>query len=138
MVEQDDKTPDLLDLWEQFEQRFGFRNYILDENRKPVAVSLRDHTKWWCGNPQIHVGDTYLTGDVRVSTVFLISDHSYRREGPPVLFETAIFRPNVEIIDRYTTWEDAEIGHRATVERLCKEEGRTIETEDPLNAEYIL
>ena len=55
---------------------------------------------------------------VNVSTVFLGLDHSFRLEGPPVLFETMIFGLADTGIDgyieyqwRYSTWEEAEAGH---------------------------
>lgn len=51
-------------------------------------------------------------GDVRVSTVFLCLDH---RIGPgaPLLFETMIFGGEHDgYTDRYSTWEEAEDGHK--------------------------
>jgi len=50
--------------------------------------------------------------DCRVSTVFLGLDHSFRGEGPPDIFETMIFGgPLDQETRRYSTWDDAEIGH---------------------------
>jgi len=49
--------------------------------------------------------------EVRVSTVFLHMDHSFNG-GPPLLFETMVFgglHDNHQV--RYTSWEEAEIGH---------------------------
>lgn len=51
-----------------------------------------------------------------VSTVFLGLDHQFG-EGPPLLFETMIFGgTNDGWQDRYSTWEEAEAGHKKAVE----------------------
>jgi hypothetical protein len=53
-------------------------------------------------------------GDVRVSTVFLGLDHGYG--GPPIIFETMIFGgPHDKYQERYSTWQEAEEGHRRAV-----------------------
>ena len=54
-----------------------------------------------------------------VSTVFLGLDHSLSDDGPPLLFETMVFRgPLDQTCERYATWEDAEQGHGAMVRRV--------------------
>jgi len=54
-------------------------------------------------------------GDVMVSTVFLCFDHNFTKPGPPLLFETMVFGGHyTRNISRYTTWEEAEAGHKAT------------------------
>jgi hypothetical protein len=61
-----------------------------------------------------HVGDT-MVGGVRISTVFLGLDHSFGGERP-VLFETMIFGgEHDEYQERYSTWDEAEVGHAAAV-----------------------
>ncbi len=51
-------------------------------------------------------------GDIRVSTVFLGLDHRFD-DGAPLLFETMIFGgPHDENMWRYTTWNEAEEGHK--------------------------
>lgn len=61
-----------------------------------------------------------VVDDHLVSTVFLMTDHSYNG-GPPVLFETMIFnrgdQPSDldEWQDRYCTEEEARKGHAAAV-----------------------
>lgn len=74
-------------------------------------------------------------GPVYVSTVFLGIDHAFWafdesfEEIPPLLFETMVFASEGEWSEmfqmhfhedhdqrRYSTWEDAELGHRETVE----------------------
>lgn len=69
-------------------------------------------------------------GKTLVSTVFLGIDHSFGG-GPPLLFETMIFpnhgnKPSKNLIgdkrfmesymERYSTWDQAEAGHKRAVE----------------------
>jgi hypothetical protein len=55
---------------------------------------------------------------VRVSTVFLVLNHSFG-DGPPLWFETMVFGgADDQYCDRYSTWEAAENGHRAIVAKL--------------------
>lgn len=64
-----------------------------------------------------HVASVWF-GQVLVSTVFLGLDHSWCG-GPPLLFETMVFGgPLDRETDRYSTWEEAETGHRLMVERV--------------------
>lgn len=59
-------------------------------------------------------------GDLRVSTVFLGLNHQFF-EGPPLWFETMVFSPELEGNEplwRYSTWEEAETGHRAVVAKV--------------------
>lgn len=87
------------------------------------AVPVKDLLEWaqWMETAERHVADTKV-GDVRVSTVFLGLDHSFGGE-PLLLFETMIFGGSLnDEMDRYTTWEQAEAGHRAWVERVQQAE----------------
>jgi hypothetical protein len=59
-----------------------------------------------------------------VSTVFLGLDHNFREGGKPLLFETMVF-PSQESMqeldmDRYSTWEEAESGHKKMVRKWLK------------------
>jgi hypothetical protein len=57
-------------------------------------------------------------GSARISTVFLGLDHSFG-DGPPLLFETMVFEGELDgECERYSTWEEAEAGHSAMVERV--------------------
>jgi hypothetical protein len=90
-------------------------HYIL-EGRKPRMVDLETWVKFF-ENIDRHVANENV-GDVRVSTVFLGLDHSFG-QGPPLLFETMVFGgPLNEEQVRYSTWGEAEIGHRYMVERV--------------------
>jgi hypothetical protein len=81
-----------------------------------------------------HVADTRFDNGLHVSTVFLGIDHSWSG-GPPLLFETMVFRPcNRKLfgkqldeeederfpLERYSTWEEAEKGHNAMLESIKK------------------
>ena len=64
------------------------------------------------------VDKTELGDDAWVSTVFLGMDHSFGREGGPVLFETMVFGGPLDgEQDRYRTIDEARAGHAAMVER---------------------
>lgn len=55
---------------------------------------------------------------ILVSTSFLGVDHNLLREGPPVLWETMVFKDHKVLDDytkRYTSHHDAVIGHSETV-----------------------
>lgn len=56
--------------------------------------------------------------DVQVSTVFLGWDHSFGSE-TPILFETMVFGGiHSDYQRRYTTYEDAEAGHKETIKMI--------------------
>lgn len=68
--------------------------YILDAAGNPVAeLDLMAWAAWFeesCNKSKRRVGDEKI-GRHRISTVFLGLDHNYG-EGPPVLWETMVFR----------------------------------------------
>lgn len=83
---------------------------------RPVAMMV-----WarWFAKANRTVARTNIAG-CEVSTVFLGSDHSFG-EGPPLWFETLVFGgPYDGDMDRYTTWEEAERGHAAMIERVSQ------------------
>lgn len=89
------------------------RHYILD-GHKPIPV--KDVMQWAI---EFEKKDTRRFaydefGDVRVSTVFLGLDHRWGN-GPPLLFETMVFGMDKEYGTRYSTWKQAEAGHKRTV-----------------------
>jgi hypothetical protein len=58
-------------------------------------------------------------GDFFVSTVFLVLDHGWN--GPPVLWETAVFNKNtINEMDRYTSRIAALAGHLEMVSKYSK------------------
>uniref|UniRef100_A0A6M3JHR5 Uncharacterized protein n=1 Tax=viral metagenome TaxID=1070528 RepID=A0A6M3JHR5_9ZZZZ len=91
--------------------------YILEGHRAVKTDGMIWST--WIRGAERHVGDE-MVGDVQVSTVFLGLDHGFGYS-PPLLFETMVFGgPLDQEQDRYTTWEQAEEGHKDMVERVRK------------------
>jgi hypothetical protein len=90
--------------------------YIL-QDRRPVAIDSVDDWAVWMNDSDRKVAYTKIDNDVAVSTVFLGLDHQYGN-GPPLLFETMIFGgPLDNKCWRYSSWDDAEIGHQAAVRK---------------------
>lgn len=93
-------------------------HYVL-EGKKPVLE--RDYERWgeWYLKADRHVGLDKITEDIEVSTVFLARNNGFR--GRIVLFETMVFGGDLdgERI-RYETWDEAEEGHKAMVERVLR------------------
>lgn len=65
------------------------------------------------GNRQVDYDEL---DDFQVSTVWIGLDHNFG-EGEPLLFETMIFDPvgNGDYLERYTTWAQAEEGHKRAI-----------------------
>jgi len=92
-------------------------HYTLD-GHKPVPCDLLTWGQFLATGGRTVKKDTI--GESLVSTVFLGIDHGFG-EGPPLLFETLVFKgPLADEMDRYSTWEQAEQGHAAMVERVRK------------------
>lgn len=109
------------------------RHWILIDG-EPVPVGLYEWGRWFENTPQRIVCQEDLIGPDNetywVSTVFLGLDHSFGVFGPPLLFETMIFKrhePRVigtvgdheyvsdreEVyMNRYATLTEAKIGHQ--------------------------
>lgn len=108
---------DIDDFCKQKEMKIG--RYILDKNHYPIKEP--DLTKWakWIETADRTVKKTKV-GDVDVSTVFLGLDHNFMG-GTPLLFETMVFGGKYnEEMERYSTWEEAEIGHEKMVDKVKK------------------
>ncbi len=61
-----------------------------------------------------------LDGAVTISTVFLGLDHGFGG-GRPVLFETLVFGGPLDgEMDRYCTYDEAEAGHTAMLQRVVE------------------
>ena len=105
---------------------------ILDADLRIVELDYRDYLKWgtWFEKNfnNRHVALDNVSGFV-VSTVFLGIDHSFGGKRP-LWFETMVFRQNTEkqISSqgygqwRYSTWNEAENGHRIVCEAVRKGE----------------
>lgn len=88
------------------------------DGRKPVRIG---NIEAYCADPRSKnnrsVAKTNVNG-VNISTVFLMIDHSFNG-GPPVLFETMVFGGPLDgEQERYHTYDEAEAGHAAMVERV--------------------
>lgn len=95
-------------------------NYILDKDKNPVVCNdlilfaefMSNYSNKVVCNTQIDALNT------RVSTVFLGIDHGFN--GSLILFETMIFGgEHDESCSRYSTWAEAEAGHKKWVEKVC-------------------
>jgi hypothetical protein len=67
------------------------------------------------------LGDAFLARIILVSTVFIGLDMSYRGPlgGDPLLFETLVFNGPLDGEgERYSSWDEAEKGHAAVIERV--------------------
>jgi|TARA_Y100000034_G_scaffold105213_1_gene132353 hypothetical protein len=87
--------------------------YKLDENKnitKCAPGEGTDREGWQVARDQTNNGE--------VSTVFLGLDHSING-GTPVVFETLVMGgTHDQKMDRYTTWAEAEEGHRQMVKTV--------------------
>lgn len=96
--------------------------YYLNEDKSYRPCSMkewgdqREHEKQFVNRE--------IVNNLVVSTVWLGIDMTPHEEDPH-LFETSIFNGNFEYIytDRYSTWHEAELGHKKAVEWIkggCK------------------
>ena len=90
------------------------------EGKIPVECTVTEWAEWYETNDR-RVGK-HEVGNCRISTVFLGIEHGFDEHGTPILFETIVFSDLGDDLDdwqfRYTTYEQAETGHAATVEAL--------------------
>lgn len=97
------------------------RHYILGgpDGRTPIPCS----TRAWAGAPEgrglsAMVARTEAPGAL-ISTVFLGSDHAWGSDSQPLIFETLVFGGVLDgEMHRYSTWEEAEAGHRRMVDMV--------------------
>jgi hypothetical protein len=90
-------------------------NYILD-GKKPVPEP--NILKWaiWMEAADRHVVQDYLLDGVNVSTIFLGLDYGFGYNDH-LFFETMIFGGDHDgYQERYSTWEEAEEGHKKAIE----------------------
>lgn len=87
-----------------------------DKDGKPITMEQ------WCKlleNKDYKVVKQDVTGDFRVSTVWLGLNHNYRPNGLPLIFETMIFsKDNYKDLwcERYSTLDEATVGHEKALE----------------------
>lgn len=98
--------------------------YVLDECGVPRKVDdVLEWGRWFeTSGERRRVGFRHL-GRCYVSTVFLALDHSFGLGGPPLLFETMVFRASDHeslACYRWPTLEQAERGHALAVQTMRK------------------
>ena len=85
--------------------------YILEEHKPILCDDLMEWAKWF-ETADRKVAKTNISDEVTVSTVFLGLNHNFLGK-PPILFETMVFGgTHDEEMERYSTWEEAEKGHK--------------------------
>src|SRR4030095_5621605 len=86
--------------------------FKLDEHQQVVPCdNVMEWANWFETSDRV-VAQTKIRDGVRVSTVFLGTNHSVDPPAPPIVFETMIFGgAHDQHTQRYATWFDAEQGH---------------------------
>lgn len=106
--------------------------YILDKENKPVLSTSEGWYKWISDNNgfPIRIDYTQVSDKVYVSTIFLGLNHNFG-EGPPILFETMIFGfdDGIEYQWRYSSFDDAMVGHDMAVKKAMNLLGSSTETQ---------
>lgn len=119
--------------------KLSSRHYVLEgDDNKVVETDLLTWARW-LENANRHVAWTQVTSQITVSTVFLGIDHRFDDKGPPLLFETMVFAPDHVKPEggdwfwgnwmwRYSSWDDAETGHKAAVRRVRAAIGQKVDS----------
>lgn len=92
----------------------GMIAILVDKKVTPVSDTL-EYAAWIEKNDRTVANDS--VNGIRISTVFLGMDHGFG--GPSLWFETMIFGgAHDHYQKRYSTWEEAEIGHQKALEMV--------------------
>ena len=85
------------------------------------------------------VNETTLPNGLWVSTVWLGLDHRHYDSGPPLIFESMVFRSEVNLAEltcrRYATELEAAVGHEVLCEQWAKISKEDVEAGGPLECE---
>lgn len=98
-------------------------HFILDGK---IPVDTEDVIKWatWfteaLADGSRVVKKTELPNGVTLSTIFIGLNYEYRKDHPPILFETMIFGGGNDFQERYATWEEAEKRHDEILKEYFK------------------
>ena len=98
-----------------------FKYYILKDKK---VIGIDDVIEWGkeFGNSNRIIKQETLPDGNFVSTVFLGIDYNFSDKGKPLLFETMVFPQRGNYLDkymeRYSTYEEAEAGHKRIVEQF--------------------
>lgn len=100
--------------------------YVLDEQNRPVECrDLTAWARWFEQTDNRRVAEDYGDG-WRLSTVFLGLDHSFM-SGPPLLFETMLFRnDSPDDLWRCTTWDQAVAQHARELAKVRLRDSLTV------------
>ena len=94
--------------------------YILggEEGHTPIpCYSLYEWGRWL--ESEARIVDWTGSTTFYVSTVFLGLDQRMLGKGPPIVFETMVFRNGRgDECEQYSSWDDAEAGHKAMARRV--------------------
>ena len=95
-----------------------------DEGKVPKKVSnIKEWGKWMKTADRQVARNTI--NESTISTIFLGIDHRFNSYDAPILFETMIFGGPLDMeCRRYSTWDEALIGHQEMIERI-KHDART-------------
>jgi hypothetical protein len=92
----------------------SFKGYVLKGKQVVETNDLNEINKFYEENDLRRVNLTKL-GNYKISTVFLTIDHGFG--GKPMFFETGInLNGDWEIVERYSTYDEALNGHKKYVE----------------------
>jgi hypothetical protein len=86
------------------------------------AVPVADPLEWtvWFESADRVVAQDETNQGAHVSTIFLGLDHNFGG-GTPILFETMVWFDGNDVEQhRYSTWEEAEAGHKRMVEKFTQ------------------
>jgi hypothetical protein len=107
--------------------------YILDENNNVIPADLIEWGRFLEDNKGDSIVKQEHIGDLWISTVFIgldyrlaLQEEKLKPNYKPDIFETTIFKDDRDIYcNRYSTWREAEEGHKKAVEWVkngCKDE----------------
>lgn len=100
-------------------------HYIL-KDKEPVPVDdIIEWAKWFeTADDERQVDLTVVDIGEEASTVFTGLEYRLFGDGPPLLFETMVFGGGYDGETwRYSTWDEAEAGHKKVVERVMGGKG---------------
>jgi hypothetical protein len=98
-----------------------YSHYILDENKNAIPAGVEQWEEWYKKANNI-VAETTI-GDIYIITVFLGVDEQFPfKKEPRILFKTFVSFENCGVctildIEPYSTWAQAEDGHKRMVEK---------------------
>ena len=94
----------------------------IEVDGKPVPVDTLEGAAWL----EEHTEDRIVGNDevdgVHVSTCFIAINHQFHPDGPPLVYETLVRGDDDMYIRRYSTREEARVGHNRVLNKLRMKE----------------